>query len=157
MSARTPRRRFASPFVVTLAAIPTAAAGCNPPPPQPPRVVDPPVVAAPAEPDPVDAGKPREPAKFERSWTVMKIKGNPDCQAMRNDTCPKVDPGKPIPPCNPPPPSKYVCPANLEDGNSIQIVLRAGATECFQKYEPIKCPQGAKCNPPPPRKLKCPE
>jgi hypothetical protein len=172
MSARAPRRRFASPFVVTLAAIPAVGA-CNPPPPQRPVQPEPavmqepaptpteqpapatnePVVASPDEPEPADKG---EPAKVEMIWTVTKVKGAADCQAFLDTSCPKVDPGKPMPTCNPPPPTKYACPPNLADGGSIKIILRAGATECFQKYEPIKCPQGAKCNPPPPRKLACP-
>jgi hypothetical protein len=174
MSVRTLRRSFAAPFVVTLA---TTACGpakpLNPPGPHenpPPPTTKPtePVVAAP---DPVDQPTPapglepadkKEPAKYERKWTVMRNM-KPDakateCRAFVDANCPKGEPGKPMPTCNPPPPIPYTCPDGFstDKGATLKIVLRAGATECFVDYGPMKCPEGAKCNPPPPRKLPCP-
>jgi hypothetical protein len=96
-------------------------------------------------------------AKFDQNWTVMKIKGNPDCMAMVDVNCPKPEPGKAVPTCNPPPPIKYACPSSLKDGETMKIVLRAGATDCFIDPGPTRCPDNAKCNPPPPRKVACPE
>lgn len=178
MSLRTPRRRFATPFVVTLAAIPACTSASShatlapsePEPaaveasaatpsggefatPTPPAKNPPKPHKNPPEPEP-DPGPP--PAKFEQRWTVAKIKGNPECSANLVVTCPQPQPGKPTPTCNPPPPIKYACPAGLADGDTIKIILRVGATECFVDYGPLQCPAGAKCNPPPPRKLPCP-
>lgn len=166
MAARSPRRTFANPFVVTLAAITPLAATTvfaepdtkpsppskNPPAPKPeakpnPKTVNPP------PPKPVP--KP-EPAKFERHWTVSKIKGKASCEADPDADCPKPEPGKPRHTCNPPPPIDYACPSGLADGETLKIVLRVGATECFQERAPTTCPPNAKCNPPPPRKLACP-
>lgn len=190
MSARAPRRRFATPFVVTLAAIPACTTApppepihANPPPPpqpQPQPAPDPatteaPPPAATAEPTPappVVANPPRPtagptegappeptapaPSKFERRWTVTKVTGKDRCQAFSDSSCPKVLPGQPIPPCNPPPPIAYACPPNMNEGDVLHVVLRAGATECFVDPGPIHCPAKATCNPPPPRKVPCP-
>jgi hypothetical protein len=180
MSARAPRRRFASPFVVTLAAAGSAACTnpprpepptSNPPPPGQPEEPEPtptptpeptvqppttePTTAAPGAPAPVDAK--REPAKFEMRWTVSKLKGQADCQAFLDPNCPKPEKGKPVPTCNPPPPTKYACPADFADGQSMKIILRVGATECFEQQPAMRCPENAKCNPPPPRKVECPK
>lgn len=116
--------------------------------------------AAPVEPPHKNPPAPqavKEPAKYEQKWTVMKFKGNADCQAMVDVTCPKGEPGKPMPTCNPPPPIKYACPSGFQQGDTLKIVLRVGATDCFADYGPTKCPDGVKCNPPPPRKVACPE
>jgi hypothetical protein len=174
MSARTLRRTFAAPFVVTLAAMPACGPKpLNPPEPHenpPPPAAKPtePVVAAPdpapAPSEPVDSkGSPKkEPAQYERRWTVMrnmKQDAKPtECRAFIEVSCPKSEPGKPMPTCNPPPPIPYTCPDNFptDKGATLKIVLRAGATECFVDHGPMNCPQGAKCNPPPPRKLACP-
>ncbi len=179
MSARIVRRTFAAPFVITLAACsssaPTSPPHNNPPDPnwnarsdaaQPteptPPTVDPkPIINSnPPRPDMTDKNptpKP-EPAKFERKWTVTKAttKGKTDCYAMPEVQCPKVEKGQPIPTCNPPAPYPYTCPPGFADGDSLNIILRVGATECFVDRSPMKCPKGARCNPPPPQKIACP-
>lgn len=185
MSARQLRRTFATPFIITLASSSLATVACgpkplpkhenppgphaNPPAPDPKPTehelttpgagpVDPPATPEPApnkNPPPPEAAK--EPAKFEQRWTVMKFKGNADCQAMVDVNCPKPEKGKPVATCNPPPPIKYACPDGFKDGDTLKIVLRTGATDCFVDDGAIKCPEGAKCNPPPPRKVACPE
>src|SRR5262245_17436205 len=115
MSARAIRRSFAAPFILTVATMSPAIADdkapakpkepdkVNPPPPQPPSKNPPaPDTVRPPVKNPPPPQKP-EPAKFERHWSVMKdtakgAKPN-DCIAMAEGTCPKVEPGKPIPPC----------------------------------------------------------
>jgi hypothetical protein len=102
-----------------------------------------------------------EPAKFEHRWSVTKIKGNDDCRAYLDPNCPKPEKGKPVATCNPPPPYKYACPPSLKDGESMQIVLRVGSTECFAEL-PFECPKPVPgkpqrtCNPPGPTKVACP-
>jgi hypothetical protein len=182
MSARQLRRSFATPFIVTLASSsmvaacgpkplprhenpPGPAGHTNPPAPEPkptepaqPTTGEP--TPAPVEPATPGAPAPqaaKEPAKYEQKWTVMKFKGNADCQAMVDVNCPKPEKGKAVPTCNPPPPIKYACPTGFADGDTLKIILRVGATECFVDFGPMKCPEGAKCNPPPPRKVACPE
>jgi hypothetical protein len=97
------------------------------------------------------------PAKYEQKWTVIKHEGKADCSAMVDVTCPKGEPGQPMPTCNPPPPIKYACPAGFKDGETMKIILRVGATDCFVDRGSTKCPAGVKCNPPPPRMVACPE
>jgi hypothetical protein len=160
MSARLPRRTFATPFVVT-----TTLAACSSPqkPPEHTRNPPPPDV----KPDPgsgggdPSGGEPTTPttgtpSEFEMHWTVMKIKGNPDCQAFMKVECPKPEPGKPVATCNPPPAMKYTCPAGFKDGDTLNIVLRKGTSECYVDIPPIKCPPNASCNPPRPAKVDCP-
>ncbi len=176
MSARQLRRTFATPFIITLAGSSLAVA-CGPKPlPKHDNPPGPSVHSNPPAPDPKPtpettpdttpvpetpkASPPeavKEPAKFESHWTVMKFKGQADCHAMVDVNCPKPEKGKPVATCNPPPPIKYACPAGFKEGDTLKIVLRVGATECFVDREPMKCPEGAKCNPPPPRKVACPE
>lgn len=145
----------------------------NPPAPgDPDPTTAPPPPPPPATPDTADSGPPpdsmphknppgptpvKEPAKYEQHWTVMKWKGKDECQAMVDVNCPKPEKGKAVPTCNPPPPIAYACPDGFKEGDTLKIVLRVGATDCFVDNPPIKCPAGAKCNPPPPRKVACPE
>lgn len=145
MSVKTLRRTFAAPFVVTMALAPVAGADTapNPPPPQ----------------------KKPEPAKFEKTWNVTKSRAKgakpADCEAMQTNTCPKVKPGDPIPPCNPPAPTAYVCPTNaygigktFTEKDSLKILLDVGATECVIDN---RCAPNEKCNPPAPQKIACPK
>lgn len=182
MSARQVRRSFATPFIVTLAGSSLATVACGPKPlprhenpPGPSTHTNPPEPHAnPPAPDTkpeeptagtaptTDPGTPappapvKEPAKYEQKWTVMKLKGRDECSAMVDVQCPKPENGKPVPTCNPPPPIKYACPAGFEEGDTMRIILRAGATECFVNFE-VRCPDNSRCNPPPPRKVPCPE
>lgn len=179
MSARTPRRSFASPFVVTLAAaLPVAACYVQPGPPvrnAPNYTSSPqqPGEQAPNTPTPdhstttagveqapttttVIANPPRPApvAKQDRRWTVTKASGT--CSAFTNSTCPEPPAGQPRPSCNPPPPMKYACPAVMTE-NMITVVQFAGQNDCQIEYPPIKCPPNAMCNPPPPQKVACPQ
>lgn len=153
------RRRFAVPFVVTIAMAPLAGADTapNPPPPkkQPPGT-NPPTV-------------PVQRVTFERTWTVTKSRAKTakatDCEAIQTNTCPKMKPGDPIPPCNPPAPTAYVCPTNaygigatFTEKSSLKVIQRVGslATECVIDEPPLKCAPDEKCNPPAPKSIKCP-
>ncbi|HEU0032365.1 MAG TPA: hypothetical protein VFQ53_17155 [Kofleriaceae bacterium] len=164
MASRTPRKTFAAPFVVTLA----ACGGKSAPPPQPPTPI---TTVEPAQPQPIaepTAGEPTpattppiqanppppkvQPATYEQHWRVSK--GGDGCLAMPQVSCPEPKNGGPRPTCNPPPPIKYACPTDVDV--PFEIVLREGATECFVVPPPMKCPKGAMCNPPRPRKVDCP-
>ncbi|MBA3462956.1 MAG: hypothetical protein H0T46_23575 [Deltaproteobacteria bacterium] len=95
----------------------------------------------------------KEPPKADRHWRVFEK--DKQCFADNSaDACPPQPAGKPAPPCNPPVPTKYECPKNVT--LPVNVIQRAGATECFVDYGPMDCPAGARCNPPPPRKLACP-
>ena len=154
MSARAPRRRFASPFVVTLAAAGTAACTTSPPQSRPVEPAPTTGTGPDVEPTP---GSPAGPKA--RVWTVTKIKGQAECLARMNVDCPNPKPklGTPVASCNPPAPAPYTCPEGLADGQTMQIVLRDGATECFEQPPPMKGPPNVVCNPPPPRKVECPK
>ncbi len=183
MAVRQIRRVFATPFIITLAGSSLAACGPkplpkheNPPGPHsnPPAPDTQPVTEQkppPTELLPPDPSKPiikrdnpppeapqavKEPAKYEQRWTVMKFKGKDECSAMVDVQCPKPEKGKVVPTCNPPPPIKYACPDDFKDGDTLKIILRVGATDCFVDRGPMTCPPNAKCNPPPPRKVACP-
>lgn len=176
MAARTPRRTFASSFVVTLAAIPAASMGCNPPPPQspgahghvnppPPAYVEPATPAtpaaepaAPAPPPPPAQPPAAEPADAPPThaarWHVTK-RGDA-CMAQPHVECPTGAPGQPVPTCNPPPPRAYECPPNMTEA-SLTVERRPGDPACFVERAPMRCPEGARCNPPPPRRVACPK
>lgn len=79
------------------------------------------------------------------------------CKAYPRANCPKPEPGKPIPTCNPPPPIDYTCFDGMSEGDSIAIVLRQGAVHCVRNLPPPKCPPNVACNPPPPQLVECPK
>ena len=154
---RSPRRSFAAPFVITLAG---ACSSSPPPEPQePPRNPPPPEVGTteptPTQQPPVIVANPPRPQveKTDRRWTAFQ-RGK-ECFAGIRVECPKAEPGKPVPTCNPPPPVKYDC-QGLSFTRPIEIVRRAGEVDCFTVPEMPPCPAGAACNPPPPQKVICP-
>jgi hypothetical protein len=170
MAARTPRRSFATPFVVTLAAAPacyvqsspgpTQPAPQQPPPTQttttqappdqqpPPTVmVNPPRPTQPAQPaQPTQPTAPTQQSSPEK-WTVFQA-GN-GCQAAVKTECPKGVM------CNPPPPIAYACPTNTT--LPLTLVTYDGGQTCSAEVQPVKCPEGAVCNPPRPRQYPCPK
>jgi hypothetical protein len=180
MAARTPRRNFARPFVVTLAAAPACYTAPAPPPPQPPpaapaaeaQPAPPPTIVAnppppesrtpPPEPTPpiprrppnVNPPPPHDVGPADGTkWTVFKTKDG--CEATFHVECPHGEPGKPMPTCNPPPPRPYTCPPNVTLDHPITIVASGGT--CMVEAPPMHCPAGAMCNPPPPRRVECPK
>jgi len=181
MAARSVRRSFASPFVVTLAAA-LPAASCYVQPasgPQGPQTgaqttgptgtggspTDTPdhatttagVEQAPAAGTTVIANPPRPtPATSDRTWTVTRQAGA--CSSTVMAACPTPLPGQPAPTCNPPPPTAYAClPSMTTDGAQATIVQFKGQTTCQLKQPPISCPPNVMCNPPPPQKVACPQ
>lgn len=160
--ARSPRKIFASPFVVTLAAMPACYTESSPPPQQPQPHVQPRPEPTPGEvivtnpPPPTEGGTaPTQTYTFDQRWTVMK--SGEACSAMARVECPKPKkPGDPVPTCNPPPPMKVACPDGWDGKAALTIVQYANQADCMIEPPPMNCPKGAMCNPPPPRKVACP-
>jgi hypothetical protein len=105
------------------------------------------VISNPPRPAPV--------AKQDRRWNVTRAAGT--CSAYVTSTCPKPPPGQPSPPCNPPPPMAYRCPATMADNSTIAVVQFAGQNVCQVEQPKIDCPPNVMCNPPPPQKVACPQ
>ncbi len=156
MSARTVRRNFASPFVLTLAACsspPAEPPHANPPPPTnvqppadpPPGSTEPPHDNPPIAGDPAAQPSDSKPAPTEQRWTVMK--SGDHCEAYSDQACP---PGGT---CNPPAPQKIECPATA----TLPVKVRGFNGVCTIAQAPGPCPPNVKCNPPPPQRVKCPE
>jgi hypothetical protein len=162
MAARAPRKIFARPFVVTLAALPAAcfSGTTSPqvvPSPQPAQPGGEPAVVT--DPPPPSGSTPTQsgPATytFDQRWLVTK--SGDTCSAMARVECPKPrHPGDPVPTCNPPPPMKVACPDGWDGAAALTIVQYANQATCMVEPAPVKCPPNAACNPPPPRKVACP-
>ena len=169
MAARTPRRSFATPFVVTLAAAPACYVQSAPPQQAQPQPVQaqpaqqpdnhPVVVANPPRPQPEPQTPPPEdhppvivnpprPQPAATSWHVFKTKDG--CEAIVNVQCPTGAA------CNPPPPTKIDCPAGITAPKGMTIVSQPDGT-CVVEREPPKCPPHAMCNPPRPQTVTCPK
>lgn len=155
MAARTPRRSFATPFVITLAAAPACYVSSTPPPqqPQPAQPQPQPQTVQPNRPMPTvnpPMPQPEPAAPPNAKWTVYK---QPDgaCMASIMVEC------KPNVMCNPPPPSKYACPANVSLDKPITIASSADGSACFVEYAAMACPPNVACNPPRPTPVSCPK
>jgi hypothetical protein len=178
MAARTPRRSFATPFVVTLAAAPACYVQSAPPPNEPvpqqqqqqqqqnapgavvanpprPQPVEPtPTPAVTNPPRPVDppattvVTNPPRPTGPAAGTTWHVFKTKDGCEAALDVSCPKGAT------CNPPPPQTYDC-EGLSITKPITIVSE-GEGICHVQPEPVHCPPGAMCNPPRPRRVACP-
>jgi hypothetical protein len=158
MSARLPRRTFATPFVVTLACTPAATTPVQSPqpePPQQPQAQQPQAQEPQPEPAPepvsrpvMNPPRPQPASQYPNgtSWTVFK--SDTGCQIVPDIQCP------PNATCNPPRPRDYACPENVTQEAPIKIVVRAGQCEL---HRDVHCPPNAKCNPPPPRVVPCPD
>ncbi|MBX7081661.1 MAG: hypothetical protein K1X88_20835 [Nannocystaceae bacterium] len=159
MPAREPRRRFAAPLVLTIAATPACAGssttGAEPPTTAGPTTAEPQPQPQP-QPEPGD-GTTADDAR-ERRWTVMR--NGKTCQTMIAIDC-SQPPGQPQHTCNPPAPREYPCPT-YDDGSVIDvgpgftIEGEAGAKDCTMYFPTGDCPADASCNPPPPRRVDCP-
>jgi hypothetical protein len=149
MAARTPRRSFATPFVVTLAAAPACYVQPASPPPAAPATV----VANPPRPQeqPVEqvVANPPRPAPPAAGMTWHVVQTADGCEASVDTHCPTGMM------CNPPPPQKYACPAGIVMSRPITIVSE-GQGICHVQPEPVSCPAGAVCNPPRPAAVTCP-
>lgn len=163
MAARTPRRSFATPFVVTLAAAPACYVQSAPPKapqPAPTQTAQPdpapapgpgPVVVNPPRPQPTPTTEPASPppvAPMSQKWSVYRAKDG--CMAAVQVTCP---PGTM---CNPPPPFKYECPSNVSLDKPVTVKSSPDGQSCYVEYPPVKCPPNVACNPPRPTPVTCP-
>src|SRR5262245_60967050 len=166
MPARIPRRSFATPFVVTLAAAcssssppPTHPPVYNPPPPGDPAPTDPaptPTEQPPPQPTQGPGIPPMNPPTppTKRAWQVFKTKDG--CMAVVKVDCPNGQPGQPAPTCNPPPAHKYACPDNMS-GDSLVVTTFGTDNRCIVERQPVSCPPNVRCNPPPLQYVPCPE
>jgi hypothetical protein len=146
MPAHQPRRSFAAPFVITLAAGPSCA-------PQPLTANPPEVIGSvpptstetpPVETPPADPSQPRR-------WSLTETGGT--CHTQLATDCS-------APPCAPAPTVAYACPT-WDDGSRMglenaRIEREAGETTCVL-YQNPSCSPDATCNPPPPRAVPCPK
>lgn len=111
-----PRRVFAAPFILTIAAaIPACSSGT-------PRTVD--------EPKPDPAAEPYQ------TWTV-RDSGGEQCSAYVEVDCPPPEQGTT---CNPPPPMAVACPAGLAEGGQVTVVQLEEGGPCYA--EAAECPEG---------------
>ncbi|MEJ7598916.1 MAG: hypothetical protein WKG01_13490 [Kofleriaceae bacterium] len=181
---RSPRRVFATPVVITL-----AAAGCyvetqptqpapppvvgseQPAPPRPvpeteqPAPVDPPVVTTTNPPPPTrppvvttNPPPPRPIPTTEPAKFEQRwrvTRSGTECLAAPSASCPTPKQGQPMPTCNPPPPFKITCPDPMTEP-MLMVILRAGATGCIAEPPPPKCPPNARCAAPKTRPVDCP-
>jgi hypothetical protein len=161
MSARMPRRSFATPFIITLAACggsqsPTPIPGPTPPPTgNPPAPVDaqsvepspepihwnPPPPQADSRPPPTTTANPPPPGQNHspgQQWTVTK----------HDDKCVALT-GSPQRSMN------YACPAGISLDKPITVM--ASGDHCIVLRASPPCPPKAMCNPPPPHEVPCPE
>ena len=182
---RAPRRRFATPFVLTLAAIPACTVQSQPARPDPNQH------SRPEEVTPTNPPRPQTPPETPDSGskTNDQVTGTanvpvPVAQATPDEAKPAPPPGPPArrgyrewtvtrsgatcqsmvkvfcpagAACNPPPPAKYPCPKDLEDKGRIDIIQHVENGDCFVDFGDPKCPPGAACNPPRPQKMACPK
>jgi len=167
MAARTPRRSFAAPFVITLATAPACYVSSAPPPQQPPAappaeqappqnapavvVANPPRPQPDPQPTPAVVMNPPRPQPAEPAGTRWHVFRSGDgCEAAVSVDCPKGAM------CNPPPPQKVDCPPGLTMPKGLDIVSQGDGT-CVVEPEPMNCPPHAMCNPPRPRSVSCPK
>jgi hypothetical protein len=164
-ASRKPRRAFAVPLVMTVAAVPacvvteskpaqprtggtTTTTTANPPGPHtnppPPDTAKP--DPTPIDPTPVQAEAP----DYHRNWTVT-MGSDGACAAYMKVEC------KTGATCNPPPPQAIECPEGITAARPVDIFASAGSWDCYIKPPEVKCPEKATCNPPPPRKTACPK
>lgn len=175
-ASRLPRRAFAAPLVMTIAAAPAACVVTSDPAPrntgttttttggtpdtrdhregQPDTVVianpPPPKPEPEAQPEPPPPPpEPQAPPDHRRDWTVT-LNADGTCAAFMDVKC------VPNATCNPPPPQKVECPAGITADRPMQLYAMADSNECWIAPPSAKCPPKATCNPPPPRKHACP-
>ena len=169
MAARTPRRSFATPFVITLAAAPACYVQSTPGPSGPTTTTTtsaPPTTTNPTPDQPQTQGPPttgpgpvvvnppmpqsQPAAPPNTKWTVFKQADGACMAAFKVECQPKAT-------CNPPPPFKYECPQNVSLEKAITVASNADGSACFVDYGPVSCPPNTACNPPRPTPVACPK
>lgn len=158
---RSPRRSFAAPLILSVAAIPACVVTSNKP------ANDPKTGETPEQRDHRgtgdDAGdgtkvimnppRPEAPQVYEQdqSWSV-RMESDGSCKAYGSVDCPEASK------CNPPRPSVVTCPEGISEGEAMDMWVSAGSTDCYVSFGgSSSCPKGATCNPPPPQKAECPQ
>jgi hypothetical protein len=125
MAARARRRRFASPFVITVGA---GLAACGSSPPKSELIANPPSVTA------------------SRSAAQWKI------ETVSPGHCTAVPCGPDGGDCNAAAAKSYTC---IADHPSVVVIRQEGAFECAYNSTPspppAPCPPDVSCNPPPPQ------
>lgn len=146
MAARTPRRSFAAPFVVTLAAVPACYVQTSPGPSGPPPSQPPPTqTAEPAQPTPPPPGP---------------VVANPPRPTQPPPSQPSTPPPyRPDPrPTQPPPTQTSTPPPPVQQAQESRWSLFKSndGSGCMAAIK-VECQPKATCNPPPPFKVACPD
>lgn len=155
--ARSPRRSFSAPFVITLAAVPAACT--MQPSPQAPTTVQQPTTAPPQPgpqppPDLVENPPRPQPAEHDTFWYVTQ--NGAECQATLKLECPTPEPGKPAMTCNPPPPVAYACPAGWDGTSQLIVTQYQGNPECIIEAKAPPCAPNEKCRKAASQPVPCP-
>jgi hypothetical protein len=175
MSARTPRRSFATPFVVTLAAVPacyvqTSNGPSSPPPTQvagepppssqpPPSSESPPVVVNPPRPGTTPAAS--EPPPSTPPPVIVNPPRPGTTDPTRPEPRPSGPPTQPKPPviANPPVPNDPRTQTSPQQTSPQQTSVSQWTVfkqndGCMAAIK-VECTPKATCNPPPPFKIAC--
>jgi len=165
-SSRKPRRTFAAPLILSVAALPACIVASNKPAsstntdpeqrdhrqPDPETTDhrqpdgDPVVISNPPRPEPYVL---RQDSSYDESWQIS-VEADGSCKAYGPNDCP----GEPK--CRPAPARAVACPEGMQAGETWSLWADKGSTECFTMAV-SDCPKGATCNPPPPTRASCPE
>jgi hypothetical protein len=134
----------------------------QPPQPQPQEAPGPtqgprgPIVSNPPRPQdpPPPQTNPQPPAPTttthgDIAWTVFKNNDGSCSAAIKVECQPKAT-------CNPPPPFKTTCPADVSLDKAVTVRSQDGGSTCMLEFAMPDCPKGVVCNPPRPRKVECP-
>lgn len=147
MAARAPRRTFATPFVVTLAAVPACYVQSSPQPQsQPVAQTDP----QPTDSHPVVVSNPPRPQPQPQPPPQPQPQ-QPNPSAIHNPPRPQPDPAQTQPAQEPP--KVVVNPPRPQSPGSWHVYKTASGCEAAVN---VHCPAGAMCNPPPPKAYTCP-
>lgn len=149
-----PRRSFAAPLILTVAAVPACVVATKP------TNTPGPEAKQPEQRDHRDKGHENPPGphenppapnvnEYDQSWQV-RLADDGSCLAYGEVSC---EPGMS---CNPPRPRPVVCPEGIAAGESYSLWANAGEIGCFTS-PPTSCPANATCNPPPPQAIDCPQ
>jgi hypothetical protein len=149
MAARTPRRSFATPFVVTLAAAPACYVQSAPQQPEPAPQQNAPGTVVANPPRPQEQPVAQTPPPDTRPNPVVM---NPPRPADPQPTPVVMNPPRPSPPVGQSPPG------SISGGPAAGTTWHVFKTKdgCEAAID-VSCPKGATCNPPPPQKYDCPD
>ncbi len=155
---RKPRRSFAAPLILTVAAVPACVVASNKP-----ATSDPKNTPEQRDHRTGEGGENANPPgphvnppmqrknEYDEKWSVS-LQDDGTCLAHADDGgCPEGAS------CNPPPPRPVLCPDGIQEGQWMSMWAVQGETGCWVSAADTGCPSNAKCNPPPPQATSCPE